>query len=62
MKTHTIEFKDEVKKLARQFDDIITYGQTTLTDELYSVSIISKANLLKSVMKELEVEYEVKTR
>lgn len=55
MKTHTNQFKTNVKELGRELDSIITYGQTTLHDELYSVSYHYKADILKSVMKQLDV-------
>ena len=60
MKTHTNDFKNELKNMGRQIDSIITYTQNgstvTLHDELYSVSIHYDGNLLKSVMKQLDVQ------
>lgn len=60
MKQHTAEFKQELIKMGKQIDSVITYtlnGETiTLHDELYAVTPLFEANLLKSVMKQLEVE------
>ncbi len=63
MKQHTAEFKQELIKMGKQIDSVITYtlnGETiTLHDELYAVTPLFEANLLKSVMKQLEVESSV---
>lgn len=63
MKSHTSDFKNELKKMGRQFTDIVTYIQDEeeiqLQDELYSVTPHYEANLLKSVMKEIEIESKV---
>lgn len=63
MKQHTAEFKQELIKMGKQINSIITYtlnGETiTLHDELYAVTPLFEANLLKSVMKQLEVESSV---
>lgn len=59
MKTHTPEFKQELTKMGKQIDSIITYGATTLHDELFSVTVLYEGNLLKSIMKQLEVESSV---
>lgn len=59
MKEHTSEFKQELIKMGKEVNNIITYGSTTLNDELYTVTIVNKANLLKSVMKELNIEASV---
>ena len=59
MKQHTSDFKNEVKNMGRQFDSIITYGAITLKNELYKVTPLFEANLLKSVMKQLEIQSSV---
>lgn len=63
MKQHTAEFKQELVKMGKQIDSIITYqnnGETiTLHDELFKVTPLFEANLMKSVMKQLEVESSV---
>jgi hypothetical protein len=63
MKQHTAEFKQELIKMGKQIDSVITYtlnGETiTLHDELYAVTPLFEANILKSVMKQLEVESSV---
>ncbi len=55
MKTHTSQFKQNLKNI-KQIDTIITYNSTTLHEELYSVSYHYEGNLLKSVMKQLDIE------
>lgn len=59
MKTHTNQFKTNIKGLGREIDSIITYGQTTLHSELFSVSYHYEGNILKSVMKQLDIESSV---
>jgi hypothetical protein len=64
MKSHSSEFKQELVKMGKQIHSIITYidnnNETVfLVDELYAVTPMFKANLLKSVMKELNVESSV---
>lgn len=63
MKPHTVEFKQELIKMGKQIDSFITYTenneQITLHDELYSVTPLFEANLMKSVMKQIEVESSV---
>lgn len=59
MKTHTNQFKTNIKGLGREIDSIITYGQTTLHSELFSVSYHYEGNILKSVMKQLDIETSV---
>lgn len=58
MKIHTNEFKTAIAELGRELTATITYGQTTLTgdNELYKVTPHFEANLLKSVMKQLDLE------
>ena len=59
MKTHTANFKNALKKIGRQIDSLITYGNTTLHDELYGISVHYEGNILKSVMKQLDIESSV---
>lgn len=63
MKQHTAEFKQELIKMGKQIDSVITYtlnGETiTLHEELYKVTPLFEADLLKSVMKQLEIESSV---
>lgn len=59
MKTHTNQFKTNLKNMGKEINSIITYGQTTLHDELYSISYHYEANILKSVMKQLDIESSV---
>lgn len=61
MKSHTSEFKEEIKTLGKQQSVRITYKENnvtkTLTDEdINSVTPNYEANLLKSVMKALELD------
>ena len=59
MKVHTQDFKNELKTLGKQIDSIITYDNTTLHDELYGISLHYNANILKSVMKQLDIKSSV---
>lgn len=59
MKQHTTQFKEEQKNMGRQIDSIISYGTTTLHEELYAVTPHFEANILKSVMKQLDIETSV---
>ena len=59
MKQHTNDFKINVKEMGKEIDSIITYGNTTLHDELYAVTPLFEGNLLKSVMKQLNIESSV---
>lgn len=59
MKTHTSDFKNTIKTMGRQIDSIITYGNTVLHDELYSVTPHYEADILKSVMKQLDIKSSV---
>ena len=45
MKTHTSQFKENVKSLGREIDSKITYGNTILHNELYSVSYLYEGNI-----------------
>ena len=60
MKTHTNNYKEEIKKFGRDIDSKITYGQTELGKEvLNSVSPHYQSSLLKSVMKQLDIDSNV---
>lgn len=64
MKTHTKDFKEQIKNLGRQLDSKLTYtidGVTkTLTNEdLNSVTPVFQGAILKSVMKELDIDSNV---
>lgn len=59
MKQHTSNFKTSISRIGRQFDDYITYGTTTLREELYSISLHYDGGLLKSIMKQLDIESSV---
>ena len=61
MKVHSSDFKAQIKEAGRQIDSIITYTdandeEVTLHDELYKITPHYNANLLKSVMKQLDIE------
>jgi hypothetical protein len=56
MKQHTADFKNELTNMGKRLDSIVTYGQTTLHDELYSASLHYEGSILKSVMKQLDLE------
>ena len=61
MKTVTNAFKNQIKTAGRMVKDEITYEidseEYTLTDdELYSVKYCSYGNILKTVMRQLEIE------
>lgn len=59
MKQHTSDFKTNISRIGRQFDDYITYSNTTLREELYSISLHYEGGLLKSIMKQLDIESSV---
>ena len=57
MRTHSEIFKREIPLFGRQFDSIITYGNTTLTNEqINSITPIIEGGILKSCMKELQID------
>ena len=56
MKTHTADFKEAIAKGGRQIHSKILYGLEELESELYSITYSYEGNILKSVMKTLEVE------
>ena len=59
MKQHTSQFKEAIKDMGREIESIITYGETTLHEELYAVTPLFQSNLLKSAMKQLDIESSV---
>lgn len=59
MKTHTVGFKSQLKELGRELKGIITYNNTTLEEEINSISFHYNSDLLKSVMKQLDLELSV---
>ena len=59
MKQHTIDFKNQLTELGRELRGVITYGNTTLEEEIYSITPHYNADLLKSVMKQLDIELSV---
>lgn len=59
MKAHSEDFKENIGTGGRQIHFIISYGNTELTSELFSISYSFEGNILKSVMKKLEIESSV---
>lgn len=59
MKTHTSEFKTQLTQLGRELRGVITYGNTTLEEEINSITPHFEADILKSVMKQLDLELTV---
>ena len=59
MKAHTIGFKNAVKELGRQLRAVITYGNVTLEEEIYAVTPHFEGGILKSIMKQLDLELSV---
>lgn len=64
MKTHTNRFKEEISLIGRQLDSIITYQlngvtQTLTSEQLNSVTPTFQSAILKSVMKQLDVDSNV---
>ena len=59
MKAHTSGFKTTLIELGRELKGVITYGNTTLEEEIYSITPHYNADLLKSVMKQLDIELSV---
>lgn len=56
MKAHTTGFKNTVKQLGRKLKGIITYDDVTLEDEIYSITPHYEGAILKSIMKQLDIE------
>lgn len=59
MKVHTSNFKSQLTELGRELRGIITYNNTTLEEEIYSITPHYEADILKSVMKQLDLELTV---
>lgn len=64
MKTHTNRFKEEIGSNGRQLDSIITYqlngvAQTLTSEQLNGVTPTFQGAILKSVMKQLDVDSNV---
>lgn len=60
MKTHTSDFKNSIKQFGREIDFAISYGVHTLFgDNINSVSIHYEGGILKSVMKQLDLDVNV---
>jgi len=60
MRKHTQSFKEQIKKMGREINSRITYGNNILTsEELYSIYPIINGSLLNSAMKELQFESSV---
>ena len=64
MKTHTSTFKNQIKELGRQLDSIVTYTQNGETielgmEQLNSITPVFESNILKSAMKELDIESKI---
>lgn len=59
MKSHTSDFKNQLTELGRELRGVITYGNTILEDEINSITPHYEADILKSVMKQLDLELTV---
>ena len=64
MRTHTINFKNQIKLLGREIDSKITYKingmeQTLTSEQINSVVPTFQGKILKSVMKELDIDSNV---
>lgn len=59
MKSHTSDFKNQLTELGRELRGVITYGNTTLEEEINSITPHYEADILKSVMKQLDLELTV---
>lgn len=60
MKVHTDGFKQQIKTMGKEIDSRITFGLTVLgNDELNAVTPSFQGNILKSVMKQLEIDSNV---
>jgi len=64
MRTHTSEFKDAIKTFGRELDSIITYEEDSETivlgnEDLNSVSLRYEGTILKSIMKQLDIDSNV---
>ena len=60
MKTHTSNYKNAIKTFGKEIDTIITYNNIELGgEELNSVSLHYEGAILKSVMKQLDIDSNV---
>ena len=59
MKPHTLNFKNAIKEMGRELRGVITYNDVTLEDEINSITPHYEADILKSVMKQLDLELTV---
>ena len=60
MKTHTSSFKEQIKLIGKEIDSKITFGDTVLgKDDLNAVTPSYQGAVLKSVMKQLDIDSNV---
>ena len=60
MKTHTSSFKEQIKLIGKEIDSRITFGETVLgKDDLNAVTPSYQGAILKSVMKQLDIDSNV---
>ena len=60
MKTHTSSFKKQIKLMGKEIDSRITFGSTVLgKDDLNAVTPSYQGAILKSVMKQLDIDSNV---
>ena len=60
MKAHSNNFKEQIKTLGKEIDSKITFGETVLgKNDLNAVTPIYQGAILKSVMKQLEIDSNV---
>lgn len=59
MKPHTSNFKNAIKEMGRELRGVITYNDVTLEEEINSITPHYEADILKSVMKQLDLELTV---
>lgn len=60
MKTHTSSFKEQIKLMGKEIDSRITFGDTVLgKNELNAVTPSFQSAILKSVMKQLDIDSNV---
>ena len=60
MKAHTSSFKEQIKLIGKEIDSKITFGDTVLgKDDLNAVTPSYQGSILKSVMKQLDIDSNV---
>ena len=59
MRSHTQDFKNQLKSLGRQIEVAIIYNGLNISNQVFSASCHYEGNLLKSVMKQLDIETSV---